>query len=564
MLKFLRLFIVGALIAFVPVSSQALEPQDALSARAEKSAYVVARVDNLGGALKEIFSISNIEMFASLVAPEEAQALRLFAGLASQVPAKSVALASGVTPDATPFFQIAVSYPDSFKSKLELVASGKATREDLAALILGNSGAAFAYNIQFETLDGESGKYYLLFDTVFLSAKDDLLLLSMSKADLDESFAALGTAKKRLVIKRRFVAPNYKFIHIDMSALASVIPEDDQDLNFKNTLKLFKAPIDIEFAFESKPGKFTASFAINALESIVGVDDFVKTAKTTKHGEMFIAGSGRPYIGFSGSFKFDKSNLDLYPEYAQIWNSFTDELSKIGIDKTDVKNLLEGNILFAASGKASLMGQSIPGVYFTITGRNGAAEKILGKILGNEKFTSSVPLAPLKVKGWDDSYQVDPGIAPVSLAFGRKGETLFFGVINPDELGKKPDFTPEVADIMKRDLFSVGFVDVSEIWKYLRTAISDNGSLRAHINTLEPAYIQAMDDILDADVFISLIKLWAPSAETGIVELSLSDVSEEKRFLPRVINAIANIDKAKNSFNDDNGVESEDDSTGKE
>ncbi|GHV48597.1 hypothetical protein FACS1894204_12950 [Synergistales bacterium] len=555
MLKFFKSFIVSALIVLAPCSSFALEPQDALSARVKEPIYITARMDDLGGTLREIFSISNIEMFASLAEPQDAQQLRFFAGMASQVPIKSVAFAAGVTSDIVPFFQIAVSYPDSLKPKLDLVASGKATQEDLAALILGDSGAAFAPLIQTKTLDGKGGKYYSISDAAFLAAKDNLLLLSLSQANLDESLAALGDAKKRLVIKRRFSAPNYKFIHMDMSTLASVIPDDEQDISFKNTLKFFKAPMDIEFAFESKPEKFTVSVAMNVLESIVGLDKIVKTIKASKTGDTFV-GSGRPYFGVSGFLTFNEDGLalytELYPKYAKIWSAFTDKLSDIGIDKTDLENLFGGSIAFASAGKTSVMGQTVPGLYVAVTGKNGVAEKILGKILGNEKFTASAPLAPLKVKGWDAVYQVDPKVAPASVVLGRTGETLFFGAINPDELDKKPDFAPEVADIMQKETFGVVFIDTQEIWKYLRTVVaSGKGSFKAQIDALDPVYVKAIDDILGADLLIRLINIWSPTIDTGIMEFSLSDVPAEKRLLPRIIKAARDIDEAGDNFDED-------------
>jgi mevalonate kinase len=63
------------------------------------------------------------------------------AGLASQVPARSVAAALGMKWDKALFFQIAATMPAELQPKLDLVAQGKASGADILALMMGGGAA---------------------------------------------------------------------------------------------------------------------------------------------------------------------------------------------------------------------------------------------------------------------------------------------------------------------------------------------------------------------------------------------------------------------------------------
>jgi hypothetical protein len=132
---------------------------------------------------------------------------------------------------------------------------------------------------------------------------------------------------------------------------------------------------------------------------------------------------------------------------------------------------------------------------------------------------------------------------PVPLLFGRNGETFFFGILDPAGIEKKPEFVPDVEKLMADDSFGVGFFDTERLWEILRDAVADEKSFFRSAIPFPPGPedLSIAADILDAELPVRLIKLWAPSIKTSFMEFSLTDVPAEKRLLPRVINRIAAI-----------------------
>ncbi|MDR2174481.1 MAG: hypothetical protein LBO82_00910 [Synergistaceae bacterium] len=532
------------LTAFLSSSAWALEPQNALSARPEESFYVTLRVDDLSGIFRKILSPANIELLASFASPSEAQGVRLIGSYASRIPAKSVAFVAGSTAEA-PFLQIAASMPKELQSKLDLIAEGKAAESDLTALVLGDDSPLFSSVIDVEVRQGKHGPYYAVRDDenpFALSAKGDLLLISLFSADLDASKEALENADKRLAFKRRFKNPNYCAFHIDMPTAHKVAEESGNSDETKAVLEYFKAPLNFELDLDSKPGSFLISCAINALESIVTAKDFEKLTPPAGGG-IFPAGAGKPYFGFGGLTNFNPKKLEAFPEASEAWKFLTEKMKKEGISPEDLENLLSGSISLVSSGRARFLDQTIPGFSFAVTGRKGAAGRLLKQLLENEKFAASVPLSPLKAQeGWDMLFQVDPAVLPSSFLVGVKGETLFLGILNSGDINKKADFSPQTEELLGKESFATAFIDVPALWDYLRLAIlDDKSSFAREIGRSYPF----VTDILDGELPFGLIELWAPTLETSFLEVRTVDVAPEKNLLSKLAAA------AKTAFSSD-------------
>lgn len=536
-------FVVLIVLFLVPSAAQARDPQEALSSRTGGAVYLTLRLEDLGGMLRTIFSPGNIETLTSFMKPEEAQGVRLVGSIASQLPVRSVSFIAGTTADKTPFLQIAASMPKELQPKLDLVAAGKATPEDLVTLVLGNGGLLLAAAVPpLKVQQGEKGPYYLIDNEVAISAKDDLLLMTLSSKDMQDSLNALEDGKNRLVLNRRFNSPDYYYLHVDVGMIAELAAQGNQEelakeVDLKALQAMFRAPLDLEVGFDSKPGSLLVSCAVNILEAFTGADRF-KDMKPIPGGGMFLAGEGRALLGLAGATSFNAADLKAYPEAAKIWARIVKETSKRGIAETDIVNMLNGSFSFVAGSHATILGKPTPGAYLALSGQKGAAAKILDKILANEDFTKAVSVSPVKIDGWDRLFRVDPTLIPAPVLFGVKGDTLFVGVVDPDSLTKTPDLSPEAAKLLKNDLFAGGFVDVAGIWDYVKNQAGDKNSHIGTILATAPAdLVSIVNNILGAELPVSFLKLWAPELETSFAELTVVDVPQEKRLLPRLIAA---------------------------
>jgi hypothetical protein len=553
--KIRRIFAAVLFVFILSSSAWALEPQNALSSQPEESCYVTLRVNNLGGILKDILSPANVELFASLFPrPADVQGFRIFSGYASQLPARSVAILAGVTLpgdvavwDEEPTFQIAISMPKELQPKLSLVAEGKATAEDLIVLFLGDVPPFLPPMPDIVVRQGKQGSYYAMegVPAFALSAKEDLLLFSPSPEGLDASKEALEKADKRLAFKRRFESRDYFAFHMDVPTLIKMVEKTrTADKSTEALLKFFKEPLNFEMAFDSKPGSFLVSSAINA-ESMINAER-LKKLKAPKGGGLFFAGEGKSYFGLGGQLNVEQEDWALFPELAKAMDTLLKELEKEGISRDDVQSLLKGTVSLTVGGHAKFLGVlgqsapgvSLPGVSFAITGQNGATGRILKKLfLENEKFTSSVPLAPLKADGWDMLFQVNPGLLPVSsVLVGLKGETLFLGLLDPDEINKKPTFSPQIAELVAQDSFATAFLDVPELWGYLKRLFAESAQF---LN--KDANYPIVMDIMEGEPPVGLIKVWAPSFDTSFMEFQIIDVAQEKSLLPRLVNALRTV-----------------------
>ena len=201
------------------------DPLRALSARSVESfVYVTARVDDLGGKLKSIFSQDNVNMVVSLMPPQEVQQFRMVAAMASQIPAKSVAfvLSAEMGNPPIPSFQLVISIPDIYKPELERIAKGEARPIDIVALIMGRAGMPFAAGINVTVRQGAKGPYYEVEverESIVISARGGFLLMALSPSDLEASIDSIEDAEKRLTIKRRFGTPDYCFVNLDLLTL---------------------------------------------------------------------------------------------------------------------------------------------------------------------------------------------------------------------------------------------------------------------------------------------------------------------------------------------------------
>jgi hypothetical protein len=538
--KVLAAFVLAAVL--FPAPGWASDPWNALSARADESVYLALRMDDLGGMLRALLSPSVIEAMMSLAGPEKVQSIRLATGLVSQIPAKSVALAVGMTKDnKLPFFQMAVSVSPELQPKLKLVAEGKASPEDLVTLTLGNGALLFAMGFNPILVQDKAGPYYSI-EGLCLSAEGDALLAASSPQDLADSCEALKKADKRLAFKRRFESPNFIAHHSDAAYLLAFVEEASEETGrkapfSKNLAEFFKAPLNIEVGFSSKPGSALMSMAVNLLEALADAKR-LESLEPLKAGGFFPAGGGKLFLGAAGPYTFRSEDFKGYPGFDEAWVKVLAGLKTVGLDGTDLENLLTGAVTVAVGGEATFMGRAIPGGYIALTGQKDAASKFL-RAVAESGPANAASLSPVKAEGWSSLFQVSPALVPVPLLVGVKGETLFAGVLDPKNLNRTPELPPEGRELFGKDTFGAAFIDMAGIWEYLRNAAADAASPLNAAFTLTPEGKDLARLLLDADFPLKFVKVWTPTLETGFLEITAADVPQEKRLLPKLANLLS-------------------------
>ena len=525
--SFQAAFVVLLVLAFSS-AALALPPQDALSVRPAESIYTVLCVNDLSGVLKEIFSQANLDMVIPLVPPDEAEGIKMIAGIASQIPAKSVLISAGMSMSG-PFVQAAVSIPASLRKNLDSVAKGDASPGDLFTLLAGEGGMMFAGMFSPEPMKGAKGPYYSLMGQVAIAAKDDLLLIASSLEELEASIGALEKKENRLSFKRRFDSPNYWLMHMDMPTMTALATAFGGDVSaISSHVDVFKAPMELEFGVTSKPDSVLISTAVNILECLAN-SAMYKDMKPAKGANLLQAGGGKLVLALSSPLLVDAAQFKAYPETAFVWGEFIKHLGMINITEGEIEDLLNGAFSLALGSDATVMGANIPGGYLALTGRNGAAAKILEKIMA----LPDAPLVPLKADGWDSLFVADPAALPIPLTLGVMKETLFAGVVNSDSLSKTPAVPAEISKLLDNPLFGIGFVDVAGIWNWFKQELANPSSLITATIPEEAKGVLSL--VMEADLSVPLIKLWSTELDNVFMEFSIIDVPKEKMLLPRLI-----------------------------
>ena len=539
--SFSKTIFAAFLIFVLSTTALALSPQDSLSARPANSQYIVLGVNDLNGFLKEAFSSANIELLEEILDEDQAQILGLITSFTAQIPANTVTIAAGMTADMQPFVQAAILMPESVRTKLNNVANGTASPADMITLLLGDAAMMFAEAFKPELQKGASGPYYSFDGQVVFAAKEDLLLIATSPEELEASLAALEKKDNRLAFNRRFDSPNYLLGHFDYPKLAQMLElMGENPLGDPESLsKLYKAPLEIEFALSANTENYLFSFAVNALEALTNAERF-KDRKPEKGAGLFMRGGGKLLFAVASHISFNLEDMKAFPEAMIMWEQLAEGLKAFDIPESDLEALLDGSISIALGNEATFMGMKVPGGHISITGRDGAAGRIFGKLMENPLVSESIPLVSLDIEGWDTLYTVNQEMMPMPILFGVDKETLFLGFINSDALDKKPDVSPEVAKMLDNQLFGAGVIDVNAIWNLLREEIANPNSMLS----MAPGVAEMkelIDEILGADVSVPLIKMWSPEMETVFMEISVVDVPAEKRLLPRLIEELSDM-----------------------
>ncbi|MDR1048133.1 MAG: hypothetical protein LBL51_00125, partial [Synergistaceae bacterium] len=307
----------------------------------------------------------------------------------------------------------------------------------------------------------------------------------------------------------------------------------------KNLAALFKAPLNVEVDFSSsKPGSALMSMAVNLLEALADAKR-LESIEPLKAGGFFSAGGGKLFLGAAGPYLFRPEDFKSYPGFDEAWEKVLAGLKTVGLDGTDLENLLAGVVTVALGGEATFfMGPAIPGGYVALTGQKDAASKLLRAIVESEP-ASAASLFPVKAEGWSSLFQVNPAVVPVPLLVGVKGGTLFAGVLDLKSLNQTPELPPEGRELFGKDSFGAGFIDMAGIWEYLRNAAGDAASPLNAALARTPEGQNLARLLLDADFPLKFVKMWTPTLETGFLEITATDVPQEKRLLPKLANLVS-------------------------
>ena len=188
--KVIKISITASLFLVFALSSGALAvlPDDALTGNPNSYFRLKMRLDGLKNT-KNIFDHPIIGLYSAFLKGEKTGGIMYALSLAFELNPQSIEFVVGTDGDQH-YLQMAVSMPKTVQPQLHSIELGIATKAELTAFL--TEGGRESLNLELS--EGINGPYYLFKNTVFLAARENLLLIALSLEDLAASLNALDKA----------------------------------------------------------------------------------------------------------------------------------------------------------------------------------------------------------------------------------------------------------------------------------------------------------------------------------------------------------------------------------
>ncbi len=523
------------------VSLSLSKPEDALSQRSNDSIYFVLRLADTSKFLKWLLSRENINVFMPLILGSKSSneiigGLEIISSIIDNTPLKSAALTVGINKSeiksGIPFFQMAFTVDNSVSSIVKKIAQGDASAVDIAKLLLGTKSPLASLAETMIKVEKAGDNILRIDNEVFMKAQDGLIMLGTSLNEVKSAIDAFNNSHSRMFEKnsRRFNKKDFAFLHIDPDTLIKL--DTDKDLDDLKLTEYFGKPLEIEFAFERLKDKFTVSTGINLLNSLKKKYASKITSQKlqpVKGGNIDLdnAGSSKVPLFTMGAY-LNFSSFKDSPELKTILKSTLRQLkNRFGITDDDVTGLLNGPFSLVINGNVEVESFKIPALYFSQSGRKGVAAKVYDKLDKSPHFQ----------KVQDGILQVDSSLSPISCLVSNRNETLDIAFAELASLLEKPEMSPALSDLMNKYAISALWINFSGIQSWLNDDENGVFAFAAPVAKIMGygKYIDALKDILSAQLSVPSVAIWAENSEVFHTEYSISEINPEEGLFAKFV-----------------------------
>jgi hypothetical protein len=197
--KAVGVILVLTLILASSSGAWAASPDDAVTGRPGSSFNLKIRLNAPDGGLETVLAHPGLALFTAVLSSEKAGNVMYTLNLALDLQPQAVVFVVG-REDGQPFLQMAVSMPKEALLMLDSIERGEATNPELMAFFTKNADCSDEKNFKPVILTGPKGPcYFLEEETVYFTARDDLLLIALFLEDLAASVEALEKSGVRVV-----------------------------------------------------------------------------------------------------------------------------------------------------------------------------------------------------------------------------------------------------------------------------------------------------------------------------------------------------------------------------
>jgi len=520
-------------------SAFAVEVEDALTPAPEQSVYAVFRLDDTQALLKWIFSKEHVDTFMPLILASESSneilgAVEMISAFAENTPLKSAALLVGVMGDKNPepFFKMAFNVKDDAEPFVKKISDGTAEAVDIAKLVMGKNNPMVSFAETMIKVEKADDNILKVDNELFLKAQDGMIIAGLSADDVKNSLNALEDEKARLFTNkaRRFAPKDFAWFHVDAKTLDTL--DEDDEVDIEEVEKYLDKPLDVELGFMRVPGKFLLSIAANLKDALTekafaasSLNRYIN--KTSKGGYINLAGAKNPLLVLAGMFNVE--GLKMSSEGIEIWNELVKQAkNRFGISEDDLRDLFAGSLSITVNDNVTIEGIKVPAFYFSLTGKDGTAEKIFEKL---EK-------SPYLHKVQDGVLQVNTDLSPAPCFITRKGNELGINVAELANISAETALKPELEELLKVDSISSSWIDFAGIQSWILAP--ENGVL----TTLEPIarifgqgeLYDACKEVLEAKFSVQSMSMHSDSIEVVHTEFAIDEnVKAEDGFLAKLV-----------------------------
>jgi len=363
-------------------------------------------------------------------------------------------------------------------------------------------------------------------DFVFIRDKDGLFFYENYHVCIEEDKIIIFETKEETLSVAKAMKSGVKTKETDSNVILVYVPK-----GIVNTTEDIRAELGI--SYENSIWRIKAISNVSRVMSNTKILEGERLEKALRVLETIpMIGKGDPFI-ISGGNTFLDEGLDSIEEQLMStgdmtltlnWAMFLQAVNQFGISKKDLGNLLteSATMLFGLDTKIFEIPLPLGG-YIAFTGRENAAAKIISAIYN---AIAEMQIAEeKKVEGWNKVYAItiNPGISKALLA--QKGETLLFGLMEPDDLNIKLDL--KKVGITNERMLSWLIINTEKIWKsarsaYLPVSAMIMSGLFGNVSDSEKEAVQFFQHLLKTDLPMSSLNIWFSSIEEFEINLIMN------------------------------------------
>ncbi|MBR1603635.1 MAG: hypothetical protein IJ667_09360, partial [Synergistaceae bacterium] len=510
---------------------------DAVSSCPDSAIYAAFKLENVNGLVNWIFGDENLNLFAPVL-DFNSEDIGMIKAIASRVGCRALMFVAGLDAQGRSFVKAAFDFNENYKDILSKIERGDAEPDDLKKLLIGDNSPLDAIADGIIKAEHDENKNLLrVNNNIWMSARENLLLLGSSPEIVKAGIAAIDNKLFRLNLNRRYNSQNFIYAHLNTETILRYINRHGRTRrmfkaqNLRLFKSMFKAPLNFELDFDLQEDNFKLSAFMNLREALS--EKFYNTFcvnEPVTGGNLDLNINSTPFIAFGSSL-----NLNALRDIKELHSLVKNLLNNNDIDEELLFDLVNGKFAFNFGGAYVSMGLfKLPAIYLAKTCEDIKAAEAFMDIIPKDNVNK------VKAEGWGMLLKAPVTVSPLPLYLGNLDNTLYLGMFEPDLINKiklDKELEAEFNDLVNKKALAALYINFEALRKYLQRETSGALSFLAAMAGKKNE-LAKIKNFLEAELSVPLVT--ASVLNHGEIEINfkLKEINFKNGLWSKIFNVI--------------------------